>query len=569
MLDNFRIKLATVDALPQLALLGIFCGLFSGAVIIAFRYVIETSQAGFLPQADPENYEALSLWLRVALPIAAGLLIGLLFQAADKESIKIGVVHVLERLAYHQAHMPWKNFVMQFVGAAISIIGGHSVGREGPGIHLGAATSSFFGQSLGLPNNSMRTLVACGSAASIAAAFNTPIAGVIFAMEVIVMEYTIAGFAPIILATVSATVLTHFVYGDKPAFVVPALELGTLTQLPMILFMGVAIGMLAALFIFVLQGTVKLGGNLPVWVKTTLAGAVVGVLAIPAPQIMGIGYDTVNAAMLGHIGLWTLTVIVMAKLFATTIGIGLGLPGGLIGPTLVIGAAAGAIVGITAQAVFGADVASIGFYAMVGMGSMMGAVLQAPLAALMALLELTLNTHIILPGMLAIVIAGITASHMFKQQGVFLTVLISRGLDYRSDPVAQSLRKYGVASVMERSFVRAERMITRAAAQKLLLKEPKWVVVEEDRKPLALLLSAELLHFLSAQQQEEIDLIKIPAQRYDSVQVNMRDTLQHALDLMDKRQVDAAYVGHTDSSGETLVHGILTRAKVESYYRFK
>ena len=569
MLEKLRLKLAEVDALPQLALLGVCSGFVAGGVILLFRLVIETAQTGFLPSANPENYEALPMLWHFTLPVLGGLCIGILFQLMPKDSVQIGVVHVLERLFYHQGHLPLKNFLLQFIGAAISIVSGQSVGREGPGIHLGAASSSFVGQVLRLPNNSMRILVACGAAASIAASFNTPIAGVIFAMEVIVMEYTLAGFTPVILATVSATVLMRSVYGDDPAFIVPPLQLGSMSELPIIIIMGVIIGALSALFILLLQTTTRYTAKLPIWQKTTLAGLLVGVLAIPTPQIMGIGYDTVNMAMAGQIALLTLGAIIGAKLLATSIGIGCGLPGGLIGPLFVIGAAAGGVMGALAQWIFGADASSAGFYAMIGMGAMMGATLQAPLAALMALLELTVNTHIILPGMLAIVTAGITSSQLFNKQGVFLLLLKAKGLDYRDDPIAQSLRRVGVVSKMNRSFVRANRLLDRAAAQNLLLKEPQWIVIEEGARPVALLLSADLLHYITSQQQEEIDLLKIPGQRYDSQQINMRATLQQALDLMNQRQVDAVYVGYSDSAGNTVVHGILTRQVIESYYRYK
>lgn len=569
MLEKLRLKLAEVDALPQLALLGVCSGFVAAAVITLFRLLIEDTQALFLPEANPENYEALAATWRLALPVFGALCIGLLFQAAKKDSIQVGVVHVLERLFYYQGHMPWRNFLLQFVGAAISIVSGHSVGREGPGIHLGAASSSFLGQLLRLPNNSMRILIACGAAASIAASFNTPIAGVIFAMEVIVMEYTIAGFTPVILAAVSATVLTHAVFGDKPAFNVPPLELGSMAELPLIIVLGVVIGALAALFIFLLQTSTKYTNQLPPWQRMTLAGLVTGLIAIPAPQIMGIGYDTVNMAMLGQIGLLTLGVVVLAKLVATSISVGCGLPGGFIGPLMVIGAAGGGVMGAVAQWIFGTDASSAGFYAMIGMGAMMGATLQAPLAALMALLELTVNTHIIMPGMLAIVTAGITSSQLFNQRGVFLLLLKAKGLDYRDDPIAQSLRRVGVVSKMNRSFVRSNRLLERSEAQHLLLKEPQWIVIEEEHKPLALLMSADLLHFITAQQQEEIDLLEIPGQRFDSQLINMRATLQQALDLMNQKQVDALCVGSTDSEGNTVVHGVLTRQVIESYYRYK
>ncbi|MGD8642570.1 MAG: chloride channel protein, partial [Gammaproteobacteria bacterium] len=286
MLEKLRLKLAGAEALPLLVVLGIVVGVFAALIIIAFRLLIETTQTAFLPQGNVENYEALSLTLRFVLPFVGALLIGALFHFLYRDGVAVGIVHVLERLAYHQAQLPLRNFVAQFIGAAISVVAGHSVGREGPGVHLGAAGGSFIGQWLKLPNNTLRILVACGTAASIAASFNTPIAGVIFAMEVIVMEYTIAGFAPIMLSAVSAAVLTQAVFGSQPVFSVPALRLATITELSGFFVMGLIIGSLAAGFIWLMRMTITKSKSFAFFNRMVAAGLVTGLGAMAVPQIM-------------------------------------------------------------------------------------------------------------------------------------------------------------------------------------------------------------------------------------------------------------------------------------------
>ncbi|MDY6993218.1 MAG: chloride channel protein, partial [Pseudomonadota bacterium] len=154
MLEKLRIQLATVDALPQLALMGVISGLLAGSVIILFRILTESVQASYLPQGQIEHFEILTQSYRLLIPTLGGLLIGVLFQAVPAEWRTLGIVHVIERLDYHQGHLPLRNAVLQFLGAAISIISGHSVGREGPCVHLGAASGSLLGQGLALPNNS-------------------------------------------------------------------------------------------------------------------------------------------------------------------------------------------------------------------------------------------------------------------------------------------------------------------------------------------------------------------------------------------------------------------------------
>jgi len=563
-LEKLRLRLATAEALPLLSLLGVLTGFLAGGVILAFRWTIETLQAHYLP-GGPEQFETLDWSYRLWVPIAGGLLIGLLFQWAGRA--QVGVVHVMERLSYHQGHLPLRNMVLQFVGAAGSIIAGHSVGREGPSVHLGAANGSLLGQWLRLPNNSIRTLVACGVAAAIGASFNTPLAGVVFAMEVVLMEYTLAGFAPVILAAVSATAMSRWVYGSAPAFSVPPLDLGSILELPFVLATGIAIGVLCAAFIHLLQlFSTRLTGW-PLWLRTTLAGVVVALCALPVPQVMGVGYDTVNSAVLGELGLGLMLAIVLFKLLATTAAMGFGLPGGLIGPTLVIGAAAGGAMALLGAEILPGEVSSHAFYATIGMGAMMGGTLQAPLAALMAMLELTANPNILLPGMLAVIGATLTSSQLFGKGPLFVELMRTRGLDYRNDPVAQSLRRLGVTAIMEQEFVTIGRHPDRKGVESALRSAPRWLLVYGEERPVTLLPAADLArHLEKCDEAAEIDLLEIPAQRLDVAPIPMQASLQDALDWISEQQVQALYV---HGAGRSVVYGIVTEEAIEASYRYQ
>ncbi len=575
-ISRLRLRLATVDNVPQLAALGLLVGLLAGGVIIGFRGLIDVAQSLFLGGDSAESYSSLSSLQRVALPTLAGLIIGVVWHYLPVPARQVGVVHVLERLAYHQARLPILNAVVQFFAAGLAIISGHSVGREGPGIHLGATSGSQLGQWLGLPNNSTRTLVACGVAAAIAAGFNTPLAGVIFAMEVVMMEYTITGFTPVILSSVSATALTRWVYGASPAFVVPALTMGSILELPIVLGLGVGIGILAALFVRIIERTQHYSSRLPIWSRPTLAGLIVGLGALAFPQIMGIGYDTVSGALLSEMGLGVLVGIAIVKLLATSISIGLGMPGGIIGPTLVIGATAGGAIGLVAAEVLPGNVASHGFYAMVGMGAMMGATLHAPLAALMALLELTANPNIILPGMLAVIGAGLVSGELFKCKPVYLALLQSLGLDYRNDPMAQSLRRIGVVKVMNTQFVTAPQLLGLEEARKIIKTKPEWIVVRGEHGPQALLPAADLARQLQGPNDDIetnnvdvvklIDLLEIPAVRQDLTRSHVQASLQDALDTLNQNKVDALYITHGARSHTPRIYGVLTRKDIEQAY---
>ena len=172
-----------------MALLGVLCGLVTGLVIIGFRLCLDYSQTQLLSSGQPYHPERLSTQWRLLLPVVGGLFLGGVFQWLSRShNTQVGIVHVLERLNYHQGYLPFRSLLLQFLSGAVSIFSGHAVGREGPAVHLGAATGSLIGQRLKISNKNLRLLVGCGSAAALAASFNTPFAAVLFALEVIVLE---------------------------------------------------------------------------------------------------------------------------------------------------------------------------------------------------------------------------------------------------------------------------------------------------------------------------------------------------------------------------------------------
>ena len=574
LLDRQRLRLAHPDALFQLALLGLITGLLAGTVILLFRLAVEGTQSGFLPGGLPENYEMLPLWLRLLLPTLGGAIIGLLFFRFSRGLYLLGVARVMERMSYHQGHLTLRGFFLQFLGAAVAIISGHSVGREGPHVYLGAASGSLLGQYLHLPNNCIRTLVGCGAAAAIAASFNTPLAGVIFALELVMMEYTLASFIPVMLSAASANAVSVLVLGGEPAFQIPDLHLGSLTQMPLVMLLGVVAGALSALFIHLLQGLSMRVRKWPFWWRTSCSGLAVGIIATAVPEVMGIGYDTVNAALLGEIGIAVLALLLAFKMLATTLSVGMGIPGGMIGPALFMGATLGSLFAQLANLMLPGAAFDVGFYAVLGMGAMMGASLQAPLAALTAMIELTYSPQIIMPGMLAVVIAGLTASELFGKQSIFIAVLKAAGMDYNADPVTQALRRIGVASIMQRNFVRTGALLTRQEAGELLGKEPEWLLLYREHEPVALMQAVDLVRHLQETDDKplmdaRIDLTAVPGRRFEVAGVNLQANLHEALEILDRKGVNALYVERMAVPGINRIYGVITRNSVESAYRYR
>lgn len=561
------LRTADTHTETRLVLLGIASGLIAGLVMVAFRMLIETPQVLMFGIGHPEAYEQLSPLGRFLLPVAGGLLLGVIFQRLAGPDRQVGVVHVMERLAYNEGHLPIKNAGVQFVGAALSILAGHSVGREGPSIHIGAACGSWTGQRLHLPNHQIRILAGCGTAGAIAAAFNTPLAGVVFAMEVVLLEYSIASFIPIILAAVGATAVAQWAFGPQPVFAVPAFGLGSLRELAYITAMGILLGIIAAAFVRLLVMVSARSRDWPVWRRMAAAGLFVGALALPLPQIMGIGYDTVNQSLAGGLGLGLMVLVLGGKLLASAVGLGLGLPGGVIGPALVIGAMAGGAVGVVLESFVPGSTPS-GFYAVLGMGAMMGATLNAPLAALTALLELTANPQVILPGMLAIVMATLTSQQFLHTPSVFLLLMRSRGLTYHSDPITQFLRRLGVTGFMERRVVQLpRRRLTRQRLDGLLEDPSGWLLIRDAQAGTRIVFTADLVRYReeAAGEEPELDLYELPVHRLDVAPVSAQSTLLGALHRMEKEQVEALYVV-PPHGGRVL--GVITRQDIERSYRF-
>jgi chloride channel protein, CIC family len=566
-LNAFRARLAHADALPQLAILGCISGFLTALIAITFRLSFELPLEFFLP-GDSESFEQLPTHIRFLLPVIGGLILGLIMHYTKPEHHAVSVGHVLDRMQHHQAQLPAANGLMQFVGGAVALLSGHSVGREGPVVHLGAASSSLLGQQLKLPNNSLRTLTACGVAAAIAASFNTPLAGVIFAMEAILMEYTITGFIPVILAAVTGGVMSRIAFGNEPAFAIPLIEMGSLWELPFLVLSGLVIGLAASAMLFLYRHT-RTFKNRPVLLRMLVAGVLCGAVATVLPQIQGVGYDTVEQAMLGQIGLTLLIAIVVAKILVTTISIGLGVPGGIIGPNFVIGACLGGGLGIIVGLISPDQTSSSGFYAILGMGAMMGAVLNAPLAALIAVLELTFNPNILLPSMLVIVMSSITCRMVTKQAGIFS---MEQDLSGYNSPVFQMLSRAGVTSLMKQDFIHHSRYLPLKMAESLLENKPSWIVIEDTGEPKYILKPAGLaLHIeelkLDLQEEEHnIDLREIPGERWRLFPIHARATLQEARITMQQNNGRAVYISQPAAPLMSEVAGIITQQDIDNYY---
>lgn len=570
-MDSLRAQVADIENTPGLSLLcllGAATGGLCGLVILALHTAIHALQEPLFETFGGSTFVDSSIAFRVAVPILGAVLLGLLVERLFK-SAEHGIVHIIERLVYYQGYLPLKAAAAEFTISVLALTTGQSVGREGVAAHTGAATGSWLGRRLDLPNNSVRTLVGCGAAAGIAASFNTPLAAVIFAMEVVMMEYTIAGFAPIILAAVTGSLVTFTLTDVHPRLMADYSGFATV-ELPYLAFVGAILGVAGAGFTRLCGALVPWMGRIRISLRIALAGVVTALLAIVYPQVMGLGFDTVNASLAGDFTITMAFGIGLAKLLATSFATAAAMPGGVILPTFVIGSALGSALGALGAMLLPGHANDAGLYALLGIGAMMGAVLQAPLSALVVILELSGQTGLVLPGMLVVIAALVVSRRIAVSDSLFRLLLRRRGLDYRNDPISQYLRRASVISAMNRRFRIVERRITRSALDEILENNIDWLLIRRRDGRASLMRPGDVARFLSnAENAEltEVDLMEIPGQRADAYPIHVRASLQEAFDQIERNKADALIVERTGGSNRTITYGVLTREKIDGSYR--
>lgn len=566
-LQEFRRRLASPEAALPYALLGLLSGVITAGLIVIFRLSLEWPLAEFLPGDSPENFEALPRYWHFALPFCGALLLGLLFHFTPPIYRMTGIAHVIASLHHGRGRLPPGNLALQFGGGLIALLSGQSGGREGPVVHIGAAASSLFGSRLRLPNNSLRVMTACGTAAAIAASFNTPIAGVIFAMEVVMLEYTVTGFVPVMLASVTATTISQAVFGDIIFLPAGDLTMVSLLELPFIALLGISAGVLSGLFVTIQARCLRLL-NKPVFLRMMIAGVVTGLCALLAPQVLGIGYDSLQAAMDGSYSLKILLLLLALKLLASAVSCGMGMPIGIIGPSLLIGAFAGALLGNIGIILFPELAAERSFYVLLGMAATMGAILNAPLAALLAIIELTHNLNVVFPAMLAVIAAQLIHREAFGLSSAHQTTLQATQQSVRSDPLTLELLRTSVAALMDRNLKHVVQHLPVADIPTLTEKPVRWLVITNQEGQRIVVHREHWFPALEGLTPEgdTIDLLATLESRRRTAAVDVTETLWEALDAMNQAGLDTLFVSSQRQRRGPPDEGIITREALSDHY---
>ena len=433
-----------------LLLLSVIIGLGGGLGAAGFRWLIETFRMLFLVEgAELLRHD----YLLPLIPAAGGLLVGFIVLRWAPEAKGHGVPEVMAAVVTQEGRIRPRVVLVKAFASALCIGSGGSVGREGPIVQIGSAFGSSLGQLFGLSRERLKILVGCGAAAGISATFNAPVAGGLFALEVILGDFTVNTFSPILLSSVLANAFTRYLIGNEPAFSIPEYRLASPSELVFYAGLAVLAGCLAVGFTRLLYRMEDAFEVLPIsdYAKPVVGGLLIGGIGIFYPQVFGVGYETITEALLNQMGIGLLVVLLFAKLLATTFTLGSGGSGGIFAPSLFLGAMLGGAYGHIVHALAPGITAEPGAYALVGMAAVVAGTTHAPLTAMLILFEMTDDYQIILPLMVATVLSTLVAKRI-DQESIYTLKLSRRGLRIAQGIDMSVLDSIRVGQVMETDY---------------------------------------------------------------------------------------------------------------------
>lgn len=483
-----------------MALIAALVGVLVAYAAIGFRLSISSVQwatYGVFAEQLVGRVAELPVWQVLAVPTLGGLVVGLFLQFVIPGGRLLGVSHVIESMALRNGRMRLRDGIYAAVASVISLGTGASAGREGPMVHLGASIAGGITGRLGLSPHLGRTLLGCGVAAAVAASFNAPIAGVFFALEVIIGHYALSAFAPVVIASVAGTVICRAYLGEQPAFLLPEFGVNSMWEFPAFMILGAVCAVVAIIFMWSIFYAERVVDSLPVplWIKPAAGGLAVGAIAVEFPHVLGVGYEATDAALNELLPLWLLLMLIPLKTAATAITIGCRFGGGVFTPSLCIGAMTGGAFGLIAAGVFPDLAASHGAYAIVGMSAVAAATLGAPISTILIVFELTGDYQITIAVMLATSIATVIVQQL-GGRSFFHRQLENRGLNLQGGRARHLLQTLTVSAVLAKNFEKIPERTSIAEIKSLFsrLAHETFVVVDDRDDLVGTISLADLKH---------------------------------------------------------------------------
>lgn len=422
--------------------LALIVGLISGYAALVFYFSVAALQKMLFGtgEAGIESVAAkLDWWIILSVPTLGGLCVGLILAFFSRSGRSASVAEVIEAARLKNGDIPLRSGIISAVVSALSLGVGASSGREGPVVHLGASLASVLTRWLKTTPIQSRTLLGCAAAAAVSSSFNAPIAGALFALEVVLGYYAVRAFAPIVIASVAGTVVSRHHIGDFPAFLIPDHNLQTFWELPAFALLGVISALTAILLMGCIIATDGLSDKLqekwkyPLWLEPAVGGFLIGTIALVFPQIIGVGYETTSRVLYEQYSFWLMIGVIAAKVAAVSITLASRFGGGVFSPSLMLGALTGGAFGVVATSIFPELSSTHGLYALAGMGAVAAAVLGAPISTSLIVFELTGDYQTAVAVMVSVSVATVLTQQVIERS-YFHWRLGNRGLHLGDGP---------------------------------------------------------------------------------------------------------------------------------------
>lgn len=427
-------------------------GAVSGLGAVAFRWLISNFTTLFF-QRGGEVLSFLGQYYVILIPVAGALLFGPLIYFLAREAKGHGVPEVMEAVALKGGRIRPRVSIVKALASSLCIGSGGSAGREGPIVQIGSSFGSAIGQWFKLPDDTVRVLVACGAAGGISATFNAPIAGVFFALEVILGRVITRRFAYVVISAVVADFLAQAFLGNTRAFPIPTFGIVSPWEFSFYIVLGVLSGLVALVFVYVLYRSEDLFDSLkiPEYLKPALGGLAIGAIGLYSSDLFGVGYEGITKALSGELMLGMLLSLCLLKIVVTSLTLGSGGSGGIFAPSLFIGAMLGTAVGSAFGSLFPSITAPAGAYGVAGMAAVFAGAARAPFSAILIIFEMTHDYAIMLPLMTAVVISTVL-SRALRRETIYTLKLLRRGIDIEHEEMSDIMRTITVKEAMTRDF---------------------------------------------------------------------------------------------------------------------
>jgi CIC family chloride channel protein len=419
--------------------LALVIGALTGLAVVAFILLTERLGMRLYPAGG-------AAWRRVMFPVVGSLGIGYLLYRYFPNARGSGVPQTKAALFAREGRITLRTVLGKFFCTSVTLASGIPLGREGPSVQVGAGIGSVLGRLLGLRTEQVKKLIPVGAAAAIAAAFNTPLAAVLFSLEEITGDLYAPVMGAVVLASATAWMVLRVFLGDHPLFKVPQYQLVHPVEFAIYAVLGVAGGVVSAAFTKILLGIRARFLRFPlktVWFQPVAGGLLVGLMGWFVPQVLGVGYGYVGEALNGRMAFQLMAMLVVLKLIAVTTSYATGNAGGIFGPSLFIGAMLGGTLGTIAHHLFPAYTAMSGAYALVGMGAVFAGVVRTPMTSVLMIFEMTQDYSVIVPLMIANLVSLFVASRLQKEP-IYEGLAMQDGIHL---PTAETRQRYGQRQV--------------------------------------------------------------------------------------------------------------------------